>query len=70
MLRQEWKFKKARESAFFIEKFPGPSVLGFYWIRILPALTAISAVSGIYHKWLIGLGRLWNERVTQSGTSL
>jgi hypothetical protein len=24
---------------------------------------AISTVRGIYHEWLIGLGRLWNEWV-------
>jgi hypothetical protein len=54
---------------FLIEQFPGPSALGFYWIRIIRVLMAISAVPGIYHEWLIDLGRLWNGRIIQFNTS-
>jgi hypothetical protein len=36
---------------FLIKKFPGPSVLGFYWIGIIPVLRPIFAVLDIYHEW-------------------
>ena len=36
---------------FLIEKFPGPSNLGFYQVKIIPILRPIFAVLGIYHEW-------------------
>jgi hypothetical protein len=61
MLHQKWKFKKAQTPAYFlIEKFPGPSTLGFYRVRLIPVLRSISAVLGLYHEWRTGLEMFLN----------